>query len=286
MAADQNMPLQSELGLVNYLQGLFSGKVANPNYTGASVPAPVTAPLMSGQDMQNIMTEFLRGNGQFLDHMRQQNLSGLYNSSTQKLVANDLTAQAALKASTANSAIQQQNASILNNYNARVALQQPQYLPNTQGGLGKTSAALGIAGLDKLLGGVLGGGSGNKKGKSTKKDDTSGESEGKGIFEAISSAWENLTSEGGGIPKSAETYGFDPFADPKFNASDYSNYATDVDPMAAAAGLGNFGLNFEFNTDNMVYNPSPSIDTYETFQDSYGSAPGYDFQDYDEYFFD
>lgn len=164
-----NMPLQGELGLINYLQGIFSGKVANPNYTGASVPAPVTAPLMSGQDMQNIMTEFLRGNGQFLDQMRQQNMAGLYNSSTRNLVANDLTAQAALKASTANSAIQQQNAAILNNYNARVAAQQPKYLPNSQGGMGKVAAALGIAGIDKLLGGALGGGSKKKSTSSSGK---------------------------------------------------------------------------------------------------------------------
>lgn len=169
MAENSNMPLAGELGLINYLQGLFSNKVANPNYTGASVPAPVLAPTMSGQDMQNIMTEFLRGNGQFLDQMRQQNLSGLYNSSTRNLVANDLTAQAALKASTANAGIQNQNAQILNTYNARVAAQQPKYLPNTQGGTGKAAAALGVAGLDWLLKNGLGG-KGTETSKRTKKD--------------------------------------------------------------------------------------------------------------------
>lgn len=171
MAENSNMPLAGELGLINYLQGLFSNKVANPNYTGGTVPAPVLAPTMSGQDMSNIMTEFLRGNGQFMDQMRQQNLSGLYNSSTQKLVANDLTAQAALKASLANQNIQQGNAQILNNYNARVAAQAPKYLPNTQGGAGKALAALGVAGLGKLLGGSVEEALGGKKSK-TKSENT------------------------------------------------------------------------------------------------------------------
>lgn len=166
MAENSNMPLAGELGLINYLQGLFSNKVANPNYTGGTVPAPVLAPTMSGQDMSNIMTEFLRGNGQFMDQMRQQNLSGLYNSSTQKLVANDLTAQAALKASLANQNIQQGNAQILNNYNARVAAQAPKYLPNQAGGAGKALAALGVAGLGKLLGGSVEEALGGKKSKS------------------------------------------------------------------------------------------------------------------------
>lgn len=171
MAENSNMPLAGELGLINYLQGLFSNKVANPNYTGGTVPAPVLAPTMSGQDMSNIMTEFLRGNGQFMDQMRQQNLSGLYNSSTQKLVANDLTAQAALKASLANQNIQQGNAQILNNYNARVAAQAPKYLPNQAGGAGKALAALGVAGLGKLLGGSVEEALGGKKGK-TKSGNT------------------------------------------------------------------------------------------------------------------
>lgn len=276
-----NMPLQGELGLINYLQGIFSGKVANPNYTGASVPAPVTAPLMSGQDMQNIMTEFLRGNGQFLDQMRQQNLSGMYNSSTQKLVANDLTAQAALKASTANSNIMQGNAAILNNYNARVAAQQPKYLPNSQGGMGKVAAALGIAGLEKLLN------SGNTKkgqGKSKQtqnKDDPNSESDtGTSFFDKITEMFNSeSSSQVGSLDEVAGSIN-NMSIDPQSFLSDIiggSDYGMSMDP----------GLNLSFDTGPMDYGSYDYVpDTPESFYDTYNTNLGYDFADYDEYFFD
>lgn len=163
-----NMPLQGEMQLANWISNMFSNKTANPNYTGGTVPNPVLAPTMTAQDMQNLMTEYMRGDGRFLQQMQQGRTAGLYNSSTSNLIANDITAQAALKASSANQNINAQNAQILNTFNQRQAIQQPKYLPNG----GNQNAALGglaIAGLQKLLGGGISLGGSTKK-KSDKED--------------------------------------------------------------------------------------------------------------------
>lgn len=104
MALPQDMPLQPELGLVNYLRSITgaggSGNVATPG----------VAKEIDASGLSSIMTDWLRGNGQFLQNMQQQNQAGLYNSSTRRLVANDLTAQAALKAAGANQATRISNA--------------------------------------------------------------------------------------------------------------------------------------------------------------------------------
>lgn len=254
MAENSNMPLAGELGLINYLQGMFSGKTVNPNYTGGKVPAPVLAPTMSGQDMSNIMTEFLRGNGQFLDQMRQQNLSGMYNSSTQKLVANDLTAQAALKASLANQNIQQGNAQILNNYNARVAAQAPKYLPNAAGGPGKALAALGVAGLGKLLGGsveeALGGKKG--KGKSGGTDTSAGSTPSSGGTDPLTAAAEAFSGAFGDLIQIDHTMDVSPIAEaiPEVASQtfDIGSAMTGLDLSGVTDTLANLKLpNFDFD---------------------------------------
>ena len=104
-ATPQDMPLQQELGLVNYMRQL-TGTQTNPIQQAQAGQASE----IDSEGLQGIMTEWLRGSGQFLQHMQQQNQSGLYNSSTRRLVANDLTAQAALKAATAQSAVSVKNA--------------------------------------------------------------------------------------------------------------------------------------------------------------------------------
>lgn len=111
----QDYPLQSELGLINYLRSVTGtgsrGSVAVPGQVGQTQQAVAgQAPELTQDVLSNIMTEWLRGSGNFLQSMQQQNQSGLYNSSTRRLVANDLTAQAALKAAQAGSAVQQENA--------------------------------------------------------------------------------------------------------------------------------------------------------------------------------
>lgn len=154
------MPLQGEMQLVNYLSSLFGGKTVNPAYTGETVLPPSLIPEMTGDDMSSVMTEWLRGQGNFLGNQRQQNLAGLYNTSTSKLVANDLTAQAALKAALANTQIKQGNSQLQNQYYSRLQNQQPQYLPQDPNQMSKVGAALGVSALNSLLGsgGSSGGG--------------------------------------------------------------------------------------------------------------------------------
>jgi len=147
-------PLQGEMQLANWITNMFSNKVANPNYTGATVAPPQLVNQLTPQDLQNLMTEFMRGQGGFLQNMQQAKQSGIYNSNTQRLVANDLTAQAALKASQANVPIQQGNAQLMNQYYAKQAALQPKYIPNAN--KGDALGGLAIAGLTKLLQGSLG----------------------------------------------------------------------------------------------------------------------------------
>jgi hypothetical protein len=208
------MPLQNEMQLANWISGMF-GKTANPNYTGATVAAPQLVNQMSGQDMQNLMTEFMRGQGGFLQNMQQARQSGLYNSNTQRLVANDITAQAALKATQANVPIQQGNASLMNQYYAKQGALQPKYLP------GNKNTALGglaIAGLQKLMQG------GGKKGSKDDEDllgkigkvftgsADAGADAGSFMDDAIAS--QDFSS----IVPQTETYGFDSFETPDFGA--------------------------------------------------------------------
>lgn len=137
------MPFAGEIGLANYINNLFGGGSAN-NYgmgnlalagtpttsTAAQVATPekLTANLqseLSPEDMNNLITEWLRGQGNFLGAAREQNLSGMYNTATRNLVSNDLMSQAALKATQANIPIKTANAQILNQVaNANAQLQQ------------------------------------------------------------------------------------------------------------------------------------------------------------------
>lgn len=191
------MPLQGELQLVNYINSLFGG---DAGYTAQQVTNPSLVSELSATDLQNLMTEYLRGQGNFLEQGRQQNLSGLFNTSTRNLVSNDIMAQAALKATQANTAIKNTNAQILADVaktNATLANQA--MLAKLQAGLpGKTgagtlAAAAGISGLGSFLeksglgsalntgldalsksffGNLFGGGTGTTK-KGTKTDGTS-----------------------------------------------------------------------------------------------------------------
>ena len=131
--ATSDMPLASELSVVNYMRNILGSP--SSGIAKASTVAN-TQPVIAGQaselsqdQLSTIMTEWLRGNGNFLGNMREQNVSGLYNTSTQRLMANDLTAQAALKAATANQDIQKANAQLTtsaSNTNAQLAAQQAQ----------------------------------------------------------------------------------------------------------------------------------------------------------------
>lgn len=297
--ANSNMPLANELQLVNYLQSMLTGKTINPNYTGATVQTAQMVPTMSGADMNSIMTEWLRGNGQFLDHMRQQNVAGLYNTSTQKLLANDLTAQAALKAAQANIQIQQGNANLMNQYYSRLQAQQPKYLPS-QGGLGKTAAAAGIAGLDKLLGGVLG----TQKGKKDPRViDESGATKGSSSTESsspdtsaidtssLSSAPLQDVLDAGSLaltnPQIAEAYDFgqNMSIDPAMTSAWDQLLGIDT-PMMSTVESPYFSSSIDLNGWDMSSWEMPAVDTYQSFYDSYGTTPGYDFVDYSDYSFD
>lgn len=163
MAEDaNNLPFKQELELAKYLTGIFgNSEKANPNYSG-KVIKPDMVPEMSPTDMNAVMTEWLRGNGQFLDKMREQNLSGLFNTSTQKLMANDLTAQAALKAAQLNTNIKQGNTQLANAYYSKVSTQPSKTIKG--GGLSNTEKAIAMI-LSALNQGEAKKGSTTKKGK-------------------------------------------------------------------------------------------------------------------------
>lgn len=146
------LPLQNEMQLAQWISGMISGKTANPNYKGEVAKVNQIAPLGSA-DLQNLMTEFMRGQGGFLQNMMQQNQSGLYNTNTRRLVADDITAQAALKATAANTDIAKANAQLANTYQAQVHASGPKYLPGNP--RGDALGGLAIAGLSKLLSGGL-----------------------------------------------------------------------------------------------------------------------------------
>ena len=279
MANEMSMPLQNEMQLANWISGMF-GKQANPNYRG-EVAQVNQIPQMSGQDLQNLMTEYMRGNGNFLQNMMQARQAGIYNSNTQRLVANDIMAQAALKASTANTDIAKANAQLANTYQAQIQAAGPKYLPSNRG---NALGALGIAGLQALLGGDK-----NKKKSGSKNTESATGAAGKeagssgNIFEQIAEMFTPAAS-GSTSPSAPEGYGFDPFQTPDFNPADFSDFAVDVNPSIGSESLGGFD---EWGSSDLSFNfDAPAIDTYDSFTQDYGFNPGYDYQDYSEYFFD
>jgi hypothetical protein len=234
---------------------------------------------VSSQDIQNLMTEYMRGQGGFLEKMQQQNMSGLYNTSTQKLMANDITAQAALKASQANLPINQANAQMTNEYYRQTAMQAPKYLPNNN-----RSSALGglaIAGLGKILGGkaeeALGG---KKKGSGTGSSSSSSSSESKDPFSAmiagLGSIFGGGDSEAGGVP-GAESYGFDPFAVPDFG---FNQVTDNIGQIGEAFGNVNLGGITDMDLSGFEM-PDLSFDLPD-----FGSFEGFELPDFDWSFWD
>lgn len=151
--ADSNLPLQGEMALFDYLQGLVTGKTANPNYTGVAsqLQAVPKIPELTGEVLNSIITEYMRGPGNYLNSMAQARQSGLYNSNTQKLVSDNIVTEAARKAALANSSIQETNAKNVLAMNQILAQLQPKYIDTSNQ---RKSAAGGIAisGLEKLIG--------------------------------------------------------------------------------------------------------------------------------------
>lgn len=237
-------PLQGEMQLANWITNMFSSKVANPKYTGATVAPPQLVNQLTPQDLQNLMTEFMRGQGGFLQNMQQAKQSGLYNSNTQRLVANDLTAQAALKASQANVPIQQGNAQLMNKYYAEQAAVQPKYLPNQN--KGDALGGLAIAGLTKLLqgglGDILGGGkkssgSGITKKKSEGVIDEAGAFGGAGnILEAAASEFLGNGLDANLIGETASSFG---------TGLNLGDIGSNFDLPSFDAGTALSGLNLE-----------------------------------------
>lgn len=157
------MPLQDEVALVNYIRGLTGTGAGTGAYTASQAQA-AQAPLITQEGLSGIMTEWLRGSGQFLDTMRQQNVSGLYNTSTRRLLANDLTAQAALKAATANQNIGIQNAQLA----TQAAMQNAQLQSQASAVSARTKSPQQSI-LDTLLAAGIAAYKGDNKGK--KKDE-------------------------------------------------------------------------------------------------------------------
>ena len=148
---DFTLPLAGESALFNYLQGLVTGKTPNPAYTGVQVERPAPIQELTGDALQSIITEYLRGQGNLLGNLAQPKQAGLYNSNTQTLVANDIMTSAARKAALANTAIQESNAKITNDYVANLLKSQPKYI-DTSNQRSSAAGGLAISGLRKLLG--------------------------------------------------------------------------------------------------------------------------------------
>jgi len=135
--------------------------------------------------------------------------------------------------------------------------------------------------LQKLLQGSgdkkKGTGSSKESNDSSSKD--SSESSG-GIMDQIAELFSSGTTENpvGSVNEVAGNMSVDPqsFLSDVISGGQ-GNYGMSVDP----------GLNLDAGYDPATtdsYNFVP--DTTESFKSSYGTAPGYDFTDYDEYFFD
>lgn len=224
MAEDaNNLPFKQELELAKYLTGIFgNSEKANPNYSG-KVIKPEMVPEMSSTDMNAVMTEWLRGNGQFLDKMREQNLSGLFNTSTQKLMANDLTAQAALKAAQLNTNIKQGNTQLANSYYAKVSTQPSKTIKG--GGLSNTEKAIAMI-LSALNQGEAKKGSTTKKGKDGSVSPDREQNNLDKMMGAISEAFGDMFNT-----KSSDSIPADSYYNPQsFDAS--SDYFSDVNTSA------------------------------------------------------
>lgn len=181
------MPFSGEIGLAQYINQLFGGNTGQiTNLALAPTPTQLTTEQLAEytpEQLSQLMTEYMRGAGNFLGAAREQNLSGLYNTATRNLVSNDIMAQAALKATQANTAVKTANANLANqtqNANAQIASQVALQNARTQNEVNLANAklkaatpstgvlggALGIAALGALL---------NKTGVGSKiKKDTTG----------------------------------------------------------------------------------------------------------------
>lgn len=149
--ATSTLPLAEESALFDYLQGLITGKAPNPKYTGVEVQRPELIKELSGDALQSIITEYLRGQGNLLGALSQPRQAGLYNSNTRTLVSNDILTSAARKAALANTAIQESNAKITNDYVRNLLASQPKYI-DTSNQRKSAAGGLAISGLEKLLG--------------------------------------------------------------------------------------------------------------------------------------
>jgi hypothetical protein len=104
------IPLLPELQLVKAGQdmlGMGGSSGSNVNFTPTA-----GIPQLTAQDMNAIIQNFLRTDGQFLNKALAQNRSGMYNSTSRASMSKELLAQAALKAVQANTQIATSNAAI------------------------------------------------------------------------------------------------------------------------------------------------------------------------------
>lgn len=205
------LPFQEEMGLINYLRG--------PQKVQAGAVSPIQLAEPSGQDLNAIIQEFLRTDGRFLQNMLQQNTSGLYNSSTRKLLANDLLAQAAQKAALAKGTVSAQNAQLAQmatNANAQMA-QSAQNANAASGAQSSKSRAteLAIAALISSFARGGGGGAAEKSNAATKRKKVSDEGDGEEkrttLADDASQMWSDITNffSPNDMQQNVPGYGFD-----------------------------------------------------------------------------
>lgn len=250
-AAQSNLPFSEELGLVNYLrQATGTQSVDASKSYKASQATAAQAPLITEAGLSGIMTDFLRTNGQFLQNMNQQNQSGLYNSSTRRLVANDLTAQAALKAATANQNIGVQNAQLQTNVaieNARNGSRASEFSAKSKGqkGTDQLLNLLMAAGVNKFRGDSEKDAKKTSKGQQAERASTA-TAAGADITESFA------TPESAGSFGPQSDYGYDSYAAPDTSGSAWAAEPFDVSQMIQSGGSDFSGMSDGFSFDTNV----------------------------------
>ena len=275
--AQSNMPFGEELGLVNYLRQATGTSQAAAGTQGKYTASQATAsqaPLITQDGLSGIMTEFLRTNGQFLERMQQQNQSGMYNSSTRRLVANDLTAQAALKAATAN-----QNIGF---HNAQLSTQASVENARLSSTASRDSAKVkGPSSKDNLLNLLMAAGINKYRGDSEKDAKKAGKGQqGTRTTEpdALRTAQaEEFDASSAGSFGSQADYGYNSFDVPDTSSAAWAAEPFDINQMTQLgngndfSGMDDFssgGFNFDSNLGNgAVYQAPNSAFDYQDYSD-------------------
>ena len=190
-AQNPYLPFAQEFNLIDQFRG--GKQITAPTVSGAGVP------LMSGQQLQQLMTSYLRGPGNFLEKSRAQNMAGLYNSSTNRLMQDNALAEASRQATEANVKIQLGNQQLAQGAQAaNKDLQLRAMLHNASQPRKRTATDVALAALMQGFQSKYGGGKreGGTSGKDAKYDPP-----------AVEKLWDKVSSYFSGSEAPSETMG-------------------------------------------------------------------------------